>query len=218
VRFGSRKEPADTVVSVGAHRRLDPIAIEQIVAARGAGHSYRQIGASLGVSHSTVSRLVASDPLLRARIRSAETREGRRARDRERKRREKARREAGREVGAAPEHEQRSLTAFSPDGEHEPWERVEARFVEAARVTTRPHGRRDELRLARRILLDRNASFDARELALERLLELLEATRSNGRPAYSLRHAAAKAISQNPDYIDEYAPPTRSSGRRRRRR
>jgi hypothetical protein len=82
-------------------------------------------------------------------------------------------------------------------------------------VTTRPHGRRDELRLARRILLDRTASFEARELALERLGELLEARRSNGRPAYWLRQAAAKAILQNPDYIDAFAPPTRSSGRRR---
>jgi hypothetical protein len=82
-------------------------------------------------------------------------------------------------------------------------------------VSTRPHGRRDQLRLARRILLDRNAPFEDRELALERLVELLQARRSNGRPAYSLQLAAARAIMQNPDRIDAYAPPTRSSRRRR---
>jgi len=191
----SGKGSADTVVPVGADRTLDPIALEQIVAARGAGHSYRRIGASLGVSPSTVSQLVVSDPLLRARIRAEERREQRRARDRERKRRAKARRQAGLEQPGA--------------------EAALAQGRRAARATTRPHGRRDELRLARRILLDRTASVEARELALERLAELLDATRSNGRPAYSLQRAAAKAILQNPGYIDLFAPPTRSSRRRR---
>jgi len=63
---------------------------------------------------------------------------------------------------------------------------------------TRPHGRRGELRAARRVLLDLTASFEAREAARETLLELLEAKRSNGRSAYSLRHAAAKALYDDP--------------------
>jgi hypothetical protein len=85
-------------------------------------------------------------------------------------------------------------------------------------VRTRPHGRRDELRLARRILLDRSASVEARLQALETLGELLHATRSNGRPAYSLRLAAVAAIFKNPDFIDLFAPATGSPGRRRQRR
>lgn len=42
---------------------------------------------------------------------------------------------------------------------------------------TRPHGRRDEPRAARRILLDRTASVDARIEACETLRALLEADR-----------------------------------------
>jgi hypothetical protein len=53
--------------------------------------------------------------------------------------------------------------------------------------SSRPYGRRDELRAARRIQLDLSASYEARQAARERLLELLQATRSNGRPAYSLQ-------------------------------
>jgi hypothetical protein len=71
--------------------------------------------------------------------------------------------------------------------------------LEAARVSpTRPHGRRDELRAARHILLDQTASLEAREAARETLVELLEAKRWSGRPAYSLRQAAAKALFDDP--------------------
>ena len=45
--------------TVAAHRKLGPIEVEQIVAARGAGRSLREIAAALGVSHSTVSLLSA---------------------------------------------------------------------------------------------------------------------------------------------------------------
>jgi hypothetical protein len=48
------------------------------------------------------------------------------------------------------------------------------------------------------LVRDLGAPFEAREAALETLLELLEATRSNGRPAYSLQLAAAKAIMADP--------------------
>jgi hypothetical protein len=67
---------------------------------------------------------------------------------------------------------------------------------------TRPHGRRDELRAARRVLLDQTASLEARGAALETLAGLLKATRSNGRPAYSLRLEAAKALLANPILYD----------------
>jgi hypothetical protein len=67
---------------------------------------------------------------------------------------------------------------------------------------TRPHGRRDELRAARRVLHDQRATLEARGAALETLSGLLEATRSNGRPAYSLRLEAAKAILANPTLYD----------------
>jgi len=170
--------PRGYSLTVPAIRKLDWAAVEQIVAARAAGRSLRQVAAELGVSHSTVSRRIGRDPQLRARIRAAGKREARRTRDRERKARAKARREAGLELGSRPEQGQRSVASPSPG--------------------TRPHGRRDELRAARRILLDLTASFEAREVARETLLELLKATRSNGRPAYSLRLAAAKAIYDDP--------------------
>jgi len=64
--------------------------------------------------------------------------------------------------------------------------------------SSRPHGRRDELRAGGRILRDLGASFEARAQARETLLELLEATRANGRPAYSLQLAAAKALMDDP--------------------
>lgn len=67
---------------------------------------------------------------------------------------------------------------------------------------TRPHGRRDELRAARRVLLDQTASLQARAAAVETLADLLSAERSNGRPAYSLRLAAAKALLVNPILYD----------------
>ena len=159
-------------------RKLGPIELEQLVAALGAGRSLRQIAPSLGVDHSTLSRRIASDPFLSARIREAEKREARRASDRERKRRAKARREAalapggavtaGHDAGSLPEHEQPFGAVSSPEGEQEASEQVPAAGSEAPPgARTRPHGRRDELRLARRILHDRTASWEARELALE---------------------------------------------------
>ena len=109
---------------------------------------------------------------------AAKKREARRARDRERKARAKARRAAGLEPGSRPEPGQHSVARPSPG--------------------TRPHGRRGELRAARRILLDLTASFEAREAARQTLLELLEARRSTGHPAYSLHLAAAKALFDDP--------------------
>jgi hypothetical protein len=67
---------------------------------------------------------------------------------------------------------------------------------------TRPHGRRDELRAARRVLLDQTASLEARAAAIETLVDLLSAKRPNGRPASSLRLAAAKALLANPTLYD----------------
>lgn len=67
---------------------------------------------------------------------------------------------------------------------------------------TRPHGRRDELRTARRVLHDQTATLEARDAALETLAGLLKATRSNGRPAYSLRLEAAKAVLSSPTLYD----------------
>ena len=205
-----------------ARRKLGPIELEQLVAARGAGRSLRQIAPALGVDHSTLSRSIAGDPVLRVRIREAEKREARRARDRERKRKAKARRAgelakrdavtAHPDAASLPEQEQPFLAVPSPVGEREPSAQVAAAPSEAPPgARTRPHGRRDELRLARRILHDRTASWEAREVALEKLVELLDATRSNGRPAYSLQLAAAAAIMKNPDLTDAYAPPRRSS-------
>jgi hypothetical protein len=81
---------------------------------------------------------------------------------------------------------------------------------------TRPHGRRDELRAARRVLLDQTASLEACDAALCTLAGLLEATRSNGRPAYSLRLEAAKALLANPTLYDPRLwglVPTLRSGR-----
>jgi hypothetical protein len=80
---------------------------------------------------------------------------------------------------------------------------------------TRPHGRRDELRAARRVLLDRTASLQARAAASETLVDLLSAERSNGRPAYSLRLAAAKALLANPTLYDPalWALVTRAASR-----
>jgi hypothetical protein len=213
---------------VAARRKLGPVEVEQLVAARASGRSLRQIAPSLGVDHSTLSRRITGDPVLRARIREAEKREARRARDRERKRRVKASREttlaaagagtAGRDAGSAPAQEQPVAVPFF-EGGHERSEQGSAAVSEERRaVRTRPHGRRDELRLARRILLDRSASVEARLQALETLGELLHATRSNGRPAYSLRLAAVAAIFKNPDVIDLFAPATGSPGRRRQRR
>jgi hypothetical protein len=274
-----------------AHRKLDAHAVEQIVAARAAGTSYRHIAASLECSHSTVSRRVASDPELHFRIAAATKREARRARDRERKARAKARREAALQPASPPEQGQRPPVGPSPGEERallEPapqpapdparlppglastpypglmrrgrrqrerilaslprgsvertprscldeWkavpvselrpdlvsmhgegerqdvdpDEVEASLPrgeqEAPRVSrTRPHGRRDELRAARRIILDLTASFEARQAARETLRELLRATRSNGRPAYSLQQAAAKALLNDPVRLQEY--------------
>ena len=109
------------------------------------------------------------------------------------------------------------LVSVHREGENE---KVEADEVEAsrprggqeaARVSrTRPHGRRDELRVARRILLDARASLEARDAARETLLELLHATRSNGRPAYSLRQTAAKALMNDPYRKQEYTRPSAS--------
>jgi hypothetical protein len=67
--------------------------------------------------------------------------------------------------------------------EPQPAERATSEAAPVRR--TRPYGRRDELRAARRIQLDLSASYEARQAARERLLELLQVTRSNGRPAYS---------------------------------
>jgi hypothetical protein len=213
---------------VAAHLKLGPIEVEQLVAGCAKRRSLRQIAPSLGVSHSTLSRRMAGDPFLRARIREAEKREARRARDRERKRQAKARREAALAqaggataglAGSLPEHEQPFLAVSSPAGEQEPSAQVVAAASAAPRgAKTRPHGRRDELRLARRILLDRSASWEAREVARDRLVELLDATRSNGRPAHSLQLAAAAAIMKDPARTDLYAPPRRSAGRRRPQR
>ena len=181
-----------------ALRKLDAVAVEQLVAACGAGRSLRQVAASLGLSHSTLSRRIRHDPELRARISAAKKREARRARDRERKARAKARREAGLQPAAHPEQGQRFAARPAPGGEQELRERAPQVAPDAAHSRTRPHGRRDELRAARRILVDPTASFEAREAARETLLELLEATRSNGRPAYSLQLAAAKALRDDP--------------------
>jgi Helix-turn-helix domain len=62
---------------VPARRKLDQAAVEQIMAGKAADHSDRQIAARLGVSHTTVSRRVHSDPELRARIKAAEQRKAR---------------------------------------------------------------------------------------------------------------------------------------------
>jgi Helix-turn-helix domain len=214
---------------MAARRKLGPVEVERLVAARASGRSLRQIAQSLGVDHSTLSRRIASDPVVRARIGEAEKREARRARDRERKRRAKARREAalaqsgatatGRDAGSAPEQEQPFAVAPAPEDGHDRSEQGSAAGAAGRRgVRTRPHGRRDELRLARRILHDRSASVEARLLALEKLGALLHATRTNGQPAYSLRLGAVAAILKNPDYVDLFAPASGSSGRRRRRR
>jgi len=165
---------AVTIVSVAARRKLDRDAGERIVAERGAGRSFRQIGALLGVCHSTVWRRVSGDPVLRARIAAAAKREARRARDRGRKARARAARKAAIGQGAAAGQRRPGLSS------------------------SRPHGRRDELRAEGRILRDLGASFEARAQARETLLELLEATRANGRPAYSLQLAAAKALMDDP--------------------
>jgi len=298
VRFGCGTELGDKVLTVPAHRKLDAHAVEQVVAARGAGRSYRQIGASLGCSHSTLSRRVASEPELQARIAVAKQREARRARDRARKAEATMRRQAALRpasppeqgqrprVGASPGDEQALLAPapqlasgvapFAPDPASRPYpapvrkgrrrrervlralplgggvdatprsgleerkavpafelhpdlvsvhrggenQKVEAHEAaasrprggqEAARVSrTRPHGRRDELRAARRILLDARASPEAREAARETLLELLHATRSNSRPAYSLRLAAAKALMNDPYRTQAYKRPSAS--------
>ncbi len=205
-------------LTMPALRKLDAVAVEQIVAWKGAGQSDRRIAATLGVSHSTVSRRIRSDPELRVRIHAAKKREARRARDRERKARAKARREPGLGPGSRSEPEQRSRARPSPAGEQALGERGtqvagETARSEAAPVSrTRPHGRRDELRVARRIILDLTASFEARQAARETLLELLEAKRSNGRPAYSLSLAAAKALRDDPARIAAYRP---LPGRRR---
>jgi hypothetical protein len=225
VRFVAGSTAAIQSSCMAARRKLGPVEVEQLVAARASGRSLRQIARSLGVDHSTLSRRIAGDAVVRARIRAAEKREGRRARDRERKRRAKAGREArlapggataaGPDSGSVPEQEQRFVAVRSPEGEQERSERRVAAASGARRgVRTRPHGRRDELRLARRILRDRSASVEARLLALEKLRELLHATRSNGRPAYSLRLEAVAAILKNPDLIDLLAP-ARGSARPR---
>ena len=167
---------------MSAHRKLDAIAVEQIVADRASGGSFRQIAASLAVSHSTVSRRVRNDPALRARIAAAQKREMRRARDRERKARAKQR------PPAATGHD-------SPPPRRQP-----------GVDSSRPHGRRDQLRAARRILIYHRDAYDAREEALQTLVALLDATRSNGRPAYSLQLAAAKALLNNPARLEEYQP------------
>jgi hypothetical protein len=123
---------------------------------------------------------------------------------------------AGPDSGSVPEHEQPFLAVRSREGEHERSEQGSAAASEVRRgARTRPHGRRDELRLARRILHDRSASVEARLLALEKLGELLDATRSNGRAAYALQLGAAAAILKNPDSIDLFAPASGSSRRRR---
>lgn len=192
---------------MAAPRKLGSIEVELLVAGRASGRSLRQIARSLGVAHSTLSRRIAGDSVLRARICEVEKREARRARDRERKRRARAGRKAGLAQGGA---ESANVDAGQ----------AAMAAVSAARrgVRTRPHGRRDELRLARRILLDRDAPVGARMLALEQLIELLDATRSNGQPAYSLRLAAVSAILKNPVLVDKVAAASGSSRRRRQRR
>jgi hypothetical protein len=190
----SRKRGAGTVVCVDAHRKLDAIAVDQIVAERGAGGSFRRIGASLGVSHTTVSRRVKNDPALRAQIAAAQKREARRARDRERKARAKHRPAAGTGHDAPAAQARPGLSS------------------------SRPHGRRDQLRAARRILVYHRDAYEAREEALETLVALLYATRSNGRPAYSLQLAAAKAIMNNPACLEEFEPEREKRRARRRLR
>ncbi len=147
----------------------------------------------MDADQSTLSRRVRRDPELQAAISGEKTRLARLARDRERKARAKARR-AGTRPASALEQEQ-SLDGGPP--------LAEGRALAWARVSqTRPHGRRDELRAARRVLLDQTASLEARGAALETLAGLLEATRSNGRPANSLRLEAAKALLANPTLYD----------------
>jgi hypothetical protein len=89
-----------------AIRKLDQAAVDQIVAGRAAGQSFRQIGAVLDVDQSTLSRRVRSDPELQAAISAAKQRAARLARDCERKARAKARREAGVPPVPRPEPEQ----------------------------------------------------------------------------------------------------------------
>jgi hypothetical protein len=207
--------------TVPAIRKLGPIELEQLVAERGAGRSLRQIAVSLGLSHSTLSRRIRSDVFLRARIRAAERREARRARDRERKREAKVRRENALASARVREPERRSPAATFPMSEQEPLQQLPECASEETHVLpsrTRPHGRRDELRLCRRILLDRSDSFEARELALETLGELLDATRSNGSPAHMLRLGAAMALLENPAVADLFAPPRRARARSGARR
>jgi len=106
---------------MAAIRKLDAVAVEQIVAARGAGVSVRQVAARLGVSHSSVSRRIRSDTELRARISAEKKREAPRARDRARKARAKARREAGLEPSSAAERRgRRSVVRPVAGGEPEP--------------------------------------------------------------------------------------------------
>jgi hypothetical protein len=102
VRFAGYHFPMPAI------RKLDQAAVDQIVAGRAAGQSFRQIAAALDVEvdQSTVSRRVRSDPELQAAISAAKKRAARLARDRERKARAKARREAGVPRDTRPEQEQ----------------------------------------------------------------------------------------------------------------
>ena len=196
-----------------AVRKLDQASLDQLVAGRAAGQAFRKLAEVMDADQSTLSRRVRSDPELQAAISGEKKRLARLARDRERKARAKARR-AGTRPAPALEQEQ-SLAAGLDGGPP----LAEGRALAWARVSpTRPHGRRDELRAARRVLLDQTASLEARGAALETLAGLLEATRSNGRPASSLRLEAAKALLANPTLYDPRLCGPRAEARKSPRR
>jgi hypothetical protein len=101
-----------------AIRKLDQAALDQIVAGRADGQSFRQIAAALDgeVDQSTVSRRVRGDPEIRAAIGAAKKRAARLARDRERKARAKARRQAGVPPAPLPDQEQAEQAHAYPAG------------------------------------------------------------------------------------------------------
>jgi hypothetical protein len=88
-----------------AVRKLDQASLDQIVAGRAAGQSFRKLAEVIEVDQSTLSRRVRSDPELQAAISAEKKRLARLARDRERKARAKARR-AGTRPAPALEQEQ----------------------------------------------------------------------------------------------------------------
>jgi hypothetical protein len=88
-----------------AVRKLDQASLDQLVAGRAAGQSFRKLAEVIDADQSTLSRRVGSDPELQAAISGEKKRLARLARDRERKARAKARR-AGTRPAPALEQEQ----------------------------------------------------------------------------------------------------------------